>query len=67
LAVFSGDRKRHHIRQSERSLACDGKTLVGKTLNVNARIAGRPFKGTVSPESFARYEKPAASAAVVSE
>ena len=44
-------------RTKEVLFNCDGKVLLGKTLKAKFKIAGRSFNGTISPESFARYEE----------
>ena len=68
IGRLSAEQKRHHIRQSKRSLACEGKALLGKSLTAQSQTADRSFNGTISPESLARYEdwKQAVNGAAVS-
>lgn len=62
IGRLSVERKHHHIRRTAWSLAFKSKALKAKF-----QIADRSFKGTISPESFARYEgwKQAVSGAAV--
>jgi hypothetical protein len=58
-AVFVGPGGKDIIfaRTKEVLFNREGKVLLGKTLKAKFKIAGRSFNGTISPESFARYEE----------